>query len=269
MGGTQAGSGGAENTGGSNGGSNNGGSSAAGGSGATGGADDDYNPCPPAGTPCVIMPFGDSLTQGDHGNNTADGSYRPRLFHLALEDSHSVTFVGQASNGPDLVDGVAFPKNHDGFPGYSIDGGGPFPGITSFAAEHIATYQPHIVTLMIGTNDVASEIDLENAPTRLGNLLDVILDADPELLLVVAQITPSKYDDAYDARVASYNAAIPPLVEARASAGKHIRMVDMYSAFLDNPEYKNEYFGDNVHCSNAGYDAMGDVWFEEIGLLFR
>jgi lysophospholipase L1-like esterase len=236
--------------------------------GGSGGAMSDYNPCPAKGAPCTIMPFGDSLTQGDHGDNTADGGYRPPLFHLALAHGQSITFVGQGSNGPDMVDGTAFPKHHDGFPGFSIDGGGPFPGITSFAADHIKMYKPQIVTLMIGTNDVASQIDLANAPTRLGHLMDVILEADPNLLLVVAQVSPSK-DDMFNTRAATYNAAIPGLVKTRADAGKHIVTVDMWSAFMQNANYRTEYLNDIVHCKNAGYSKMADVWYAGIGSLFR
>jgi len=242
----RAGAGGSAGAGGTGGGSIDGGASSE-----AGGAVTDYDPCPAKGTACAIMPFGDSLTQGDHGDNTADGGYRPPLFHLALASSQTITFVGQASNGPDMVDGVAFPKHHDGFPGFSIDGGGPFPGITSFAADHIKMYKPNIVTLMIGTNDINSQIDLANAPTRLGHLMDVILDADPKLLLVVAQISPSK-DDGFNARAMTYNSAIPGLVKTRAGSGKHIATVDMWTAFMQNTNYRTEYLNDLVHCKNAG-----------------
>jgi len=263
------GSGGRAGAGGSGGSMGGGaGTTDAGTSDGSGGSLSNYNPCPVKGIPCAIMPFGDSLTEGDHGDNTADGGYRPPLFHLALAHTQSITFVGQASNGPDMVDGAAFPKQHDGFPGFSIAGGGPFPGITSFAADHIKMYKPQIVTLMIGTNDVASQIDLANAPTRLGHLLDVILEADPNLLLVVAQISPSK-DDVFNARAATYNAAIPGLVKSRANAGKHIVTVDMWSAFMQNANYRTEYLNDLVHCKNAGYAKMGDVWYAGIGALFR
>jgi lysophospholipase L1-like esterase len=251
-------------SGGAGGGAGAGGSSSSG----DGGAVTDYNPCPAKGTACAIMPFGDSLTYGDHGNNTNDGGYRPQIFHLALTHAQTITFVGQAMNGPDMVDGVTFPKHHDGFPGFSIDGGGAFPGITSFAADHIKMYKPQIVTLMIGTNDVASQIDLANAPTRLGHLMDVILDADPKLLLVVAKISPSK-DDAFNARAATYNAAIPGLVKSRADAGKHVAMVDMWTAFMANANYRTEFLNDPVHCTNAGYAKMGEVWYAGIGVLFR
>src|SRR6185369_8830231 len=107
-----------------------------------------------------------------------------------------------------------------------------------------------------------------NAPTRLGHLMDVILDADPKLLLVVAQISPSK-DDAFNARAMTYNARIPGLVKSRADAGKHIATVDMWTAFMQNANYRTEYLNDLVHCKNAGYSKMGDVWYAGVGALFR
>jgi lysophospholipase L1-like esterase len=228
----------------------------------------DYDPCPPRGTPCAIMPLGDSLTFGDHGDNTNDGSYRPQLFHLTLREQHSITFVGQGVNGPDMVDGQPFPKNHDGFPGFTIDDGPATPGITGLAADHVKTYKPHIVTLMIGTNDVVLENEVEDAPARLGHLIDLLVEADPNLLVVVAQIPPGK-DDAINARAETYNAAIPGVVAARARAGKHVAIVDMYAAFTQNPNFKADYVNDLVHPTQVGYDVMGDTWFALLGPLFR
>ncbi|HEV8244702.1 MAG TPA: hypothetical protein VGP93_03005, partial [Polyangiaceae bacterium] len=101
--GPQGGSAGSAASAGSGGSSGASGSSGTTGTGGVGGALTDYDPCPDQGTPCAIMPFGDSLTQGDHGDNTADGGYRPFLFHLALAQSQAITFVGQGSNGPDTV----------------------------------------------------------------------------------------------------------------------------------------------------------------------
>src|SRR5436190_12856238 len=40
-----------------------------------------YDPCPAAGTPCAVMPLGDSITEGA---GSSGGGYRPPLFHLAL-----------------------------------------------------------------------------------------------------------------------------------------------------------------------------------------
>jgi lysophospholipase L1-like esterase len=228
-----------------------------------------YNPCPAQGAPCVILPLGDSLTWGDRGDTTAVGGYRAALFHLALAHTQSITFVGERVSGPALVDGAPFPAQHDGFAGYAIeDGGGAYAGITKFTASHVKQYKPNIVALMIGTNDVNLKIDLPNAPVRLGILLDTILAADPNVLLVVAQIPPSK-DELFNANAHAYNAAIPGLVKTRADAGKHILMVDMYTAISANPNFKTEYLNDLLHMKDAGYSKIAEVWYAKIGTLFR
>src|SRR6185369_14319936 len=52
-----------------------------------------FNPCPPVGMECKIMPLGDSITLGSHGPNT-------------------VMVNGTATN---------FPKGHEGYSGDTID----------------------------------------------------------------------------------------------------------------------------------------------------
>lgn len=43
---------------------------------------------------------------------------------------------------------------------------------------------------MIGTNDIAQNPDLPNAPKRLGGLIDKLVMHAPDALIVVATITP-------------------------------------------------------------------------------
>jgi hypothetical protein len=268
-GGSQA-SGGSRATGGSqaSGGSNaSGGSQASGGASGTGdGGGAAYNPCPPQGSPCKIMPLGDSITAGA---GSADlGSYREPLFHLSLVHNQSITFVGGIDYGPDTVDGVAFPRHCEGHGGFTIDDGGGRWGLSNLVPNALTTHKPHIVTLMIGTNDVDIQLDLANAPARLGHLLDSIATTNPDLLLVLSTIVPTT-DDAENVRVVAYNDAMPAMVKARADAGKHIVLVDMYGAFKANPSFKTEYMNDKLHPKEAGYAKMADVWYAAIGGLFH
>jgi len=232
-----------------------------------------YNPCPPKGgaadggtVPCSIMALGDSITDGAGG--TLGGSYRPPLFHLALSHQQTITFVGGSMNGPNMVDGVTFPKGHEGHSGFTIDDGGGRTGIHNLTTPAMNMYHPNIITLMIGTNDTDIMLDLPNAPMRLGGLMDTILTNDPKVLLVVAQIVPTK-DDNENIRVKAYNDAIPALVKARADAGKHVIMVDMYGGFQADANYKTDYMNDNLHPKDPGYVKMGDIWYAAIGPLFR
>ncbi len=259
--GSNAGDGGASGFGGAAGGGAAGKGGASGSAGAAGsGGASGYQPCPTSG-PCKIMPFGDSITQG---YNVA-GGYRAPLFHLALAASRDITFVGSASDySVPMVDGVTFPKNHEGHGGYTIEGNN---GIAPFVNTSIPNYQPHIITLMIGTNDINGNISVSSAPTRLGSLLDAIHTRDANILVVLAQIVPSRTDGTNNA-IKTYNAAMPGLVSTRVTQGQHIVLVNMYTAFTTDSNYKNSLLGDNLHPNQTGYNLMADVLVRGAGPLF-
>jgi len=123
--------------------------------------------------------------------------------------------------------------------------------------------------LMIGTNDVdTGETDI---PMRLGMLVDTILNADPKVLVVVAQIVPQQtaVPDTLNMKVQAFNAAIPALVKTRADAGKHVTMVDMYGAFVANPSFSMALLFDRLHPTPAGFDVMAATWYAAIGPLLR
>jgi lysophospholipase L1-like esterase len=240
-----------------------GGGGGSGGSGGSGGTAP-YNPCPSNGDPCRIMPLGDSITEG---YGTLDGAgWRPPLFQLSLMHQQNITFVGSLQNGPDTVDSVPFPKNNEGHGGYTIDDSGGWLGLYPHIQTWLTTTPPDIVLLMIGTNDVQGSLDLANAPTRLGLLLDRIATYAPSALIVVAQPIPT-VDDALNQKVMTYGAAIPGVVKTRTDAGKHIITVDMYRAFSRNANFKTEYYHDKVHPNDAGYLVMTTTWYDAVGSL--
>ncbi|WP_437911237.1 SGNH/GDSL hydrolase family protein [Sorangium sp. So ce302] len=233
---------------------------AAGGSAGAGGGPS-FQPCPASGS-CKIMPFGDSITQGF---NVA-GGYRAPLFHLALEANRDITFVGSASDySVPMVDGVTFPRNHEGHGGWTIEGNN---GIAQLVGTSIPNYKPNIITLMIGTNDINGNINLADAPNRLGKLLDSIFMRDPNILVVLAQIVPTRTDGTNNA-IKAYNAAMPDLVSTRVSKGQHIVLVDMYTAFTNDTNYRQSLLGDNLHPNQAGYNRMAEVWFQALSPYLR
>jgi lysophospholipase L1-like esterase len=222
----------------------------------TAGASSAYRPCPTDGSACKIMPFGDSITDGF---GTA-GAYRVELFRLAQEAGKNITFVGTGSNGPALVGGVAFPQKHEGHSGFTIAPAGGRSGISPLVATVMPQFTPHVVTLMIGTNDAIDDYDMSGAPARLGALLDSIFAQLPNVLIVLGQPIPSQ-DDALNLRLQAYNAALPAIVEARADAGRHILLVDMYAPFTANPSYKTALLKDTWHPNEAGHAILGARWF--------
>lgn len=261
MGGASGGSAGSAGSGGSAG---TGGSAGSGGSG--GGAA--YNPCPTNGDACSIMPLGDSITDGCCGENTLSqgAAYRLELFRLSLTNNKKLTFVGSHSSGPNMVDNVAFPKKQEGHSGWTIADGAGRDGLQDQVAGWLKATPPHIITLMIGTNDIGTNNDLPNAAQRLGVLIDTIVQTTPNALLVVAQIVPTQSDND-NTKVKAFNAGIPAVVKARADAGKHVVLVDMYGAYTKNADYKTKYLANGLHPSDVGYGVMANVWWEAIGNL--
>lgn len=217
---------------------------------------DDYQACPTDGSVCKVMPFGDSITDGFG----VGGAYRVELFRLAHAAGKNITFVGSLSNGPAEVDGVPFPPNHEGHSGFTIDPAGGRSGISPLVGTVMPQFTPHIVLLMIGTNDAIDDIDMQNAPARLGNLIDSIYDELPSVLIIVARPIPSR-EDPLNTRLLTYGQSIPRVVEARAAAGRHIDVVDMYPVIADNPDYKTELLQDTWHPNAAGHALLGTAWF--------
>jgi lysophospholipase L1-like esterase len=213
----------------------------AGGAGASG----DHEPCPATGEPCRILPLGDSITFG----LGYAGGYRVELFRRAHADGKSITFTGSLSNGPSMVDGEPFPRRNEGHSGWKIDQVADL--IPSPALQEL----PHIVLLMIGTNDVAQNDELANAPERLDALIDRLVTNVPDALIVVATIPPLSFGGN---GIESYNAAIPARVEARAAAGEHVLLVDVFTGFPTSE------LGDGVHPNQRGYERIAGVWYEAI-----
>jgi lysophospholipase L1-like esterase len=228
------------------------------GNGSDGGGTDasSYAPCPANGNPCKILPLGDSITWGIQ----YDGAYRVELFSKAVAAGQNITFTGSLSNGPTTVSGKPFPKKNEGHSGWTIDQDASL--IPSPAVDTSSGGIPNIILLMIGTNDVYASSGQSTMSNRLGTLLDKIIDAAPDALLVVAKITPLTIGN-YTATIKTYNDAIPGLVQKRAAAGKHVILADMNTGFNTSTMMST----DGVHPNQTGYNFMGDQWYSVIGSL--
>lgn len=88
------------------------------------------------------------------------------------------------------------------------------------------------------------------------------------LFKIVAQLVPSR-NTAGEARVQDYNAATPSLIQERAEKGLHIIGVDMHSAITANDKWKTEYYNDDLHPKEAGFDVMANVWWEAISKYLK
>jgi lysophospholipase L1-like esterase len=206
-----------------------------------------YNPC--KASPCIILPLGDSITNGY--SSTDDAGYRSALFALIVAANQNVTFTGSLSNGPSTVSGKTFPKNHEGHDGITVTG---ITGWVPPAKAFIAT--PHIVLLHIGTNDMTSNADPSTTASQLDVLVGNLVKAAPDALIVVAKIVPLGYSNT---NYTSYIGKIPGIVSAHAAKNEHVVMVDMST--LPTSDIRGS---GNVHPTDKGYADMANIWYEAI-----
>jgi lysophospholipase L1-like esterase len=217
-----------------------------------GGAGGGYNPC--KASPCKILPLGDSITQGV--NSTDLGGYRSPLFKLAVAANQNITFTGTQMGGPTTVSGKTFPRNHEGYSGYTVESGYSTygtPGISDKIPSPAFNTMPDIVLLHIGTNDLTSSNAKSTVADRLDKLLTKIVGVAPDALIVVAKVIPLGYTSSdWD----TYNSKIPGLVQTHAGKGEHMIMVDMSKL------PSNQLSG--VHPTDTGYATMASYWYDGI-----
>jgi lysophospholipase L1-like esterase len=218
---------------------------ASGGSG--GGASGAFDPCPPKGEACKILPLGDSITDGI-GTNTTGGGYRVQLFKSSVADGKTITFVGGSANGPMMVDGMPFPRNHEGHSGWTIG-----QVDMQLIPDPALNTNPHIVLVHLGTNDMYQMPN--GAADRLDTLVGAIVADQPNALVAVSNIIP--FPQAAST-VMTFNAAVPGVVKKHADAGKHVIFVDQFADFPTSE------LGDGVHPNQTGYERMGRKWYDAI-----
>ena len=219
-----------------------------------------FAPCPTDGTPCRIMPLGDSITDGIDPtmNYVSNAGYRLELFRQAVLGGHAITFVGtRPPNGPTgNVEGQPFPRSHEGISGNTIQ------QVSARVAAALAANPPHIVLLQIGTNNLYNGM-APDVPGQLASLIDQITDDAPDALVAVAQVTPLGGQFPNNG-VDEYNAAIPGIVQERVDAGKHLIIVDQFTRIASTPNFVATLLPDNIHPNPTGYAILGETWYEAI-----
>jgi lysophospholipase L1-like esterase len=193
-----------------------------------------------------LMPLGDSITDGWQ----EPGAYRIELSRLLLEAGRPVDFVGSLVNGPESLPD----KDHEGHNGWRIQ------DLAAAMNPWLDANQPDVVLLMIGTNDVLSNRDLPNAPTRLSALIDQVLSRVPSATVFVAAI-PRLQNPVDDQEVQDYNAAVPGVVQAKRNAGLNVHFVDQYPAVAANQ------LPDGVHPDAAAHRNIAANWFTALSTV--
>lgn len=199
--------------------------------------------CPPVSVAYRVMPLGDSITYGVDGSGaTNNGGYRGPLWNDLGGNAISTVDVGSQQSGP-----AGSFQNNEGHSGWRID------QISASVVGWLTTYQPRVVLLHIGTNDIEQNYNVANMPARLNSLINQVTSTSPSAIVVVAQILPLA-NQALNSDVQSYNSAIPGIVQSDAASGKHVYMADMYDAVPAS------LLPDGIHPSTQGYSQMATVW---------
>ncbi len=192
-----------------------------------------------------IMPLGDSITFGVR--SSSGGGYRLPLWEEIAATHLHVTFVGSRNSGPASLPDTA----NEGHPGWRID------QISIHVVAWLEKYQPQIILLQIGTNDIIQNYHVATAPQRLLSLLTLITATLPSATVIVAEVTPLG-NPRLNAEIIAYNSRIPALVSGLRAQGRHVRSVDMYDAVPVGDVL------DRIHPDDQGYSLMAAVWYKAL-----
>ena len=241
----------------------------------------------PVSSDVKIMALGDSITDG----YWTGGGYRKYLYHELEEMGYSnIDMVGPKGSNSESFQyqgqTVTYDGNYAGYSGYAIQyitGTETRQGILETISSDygngnmIETYDPDVVLLQIGTNDVLSNYN-DGITDRLENLVDTILaDMDGENDMLYVSTIPNiniaeRYDwlwaygmyypndpAAFTAKIQgcidSYNASIQTLVAKKQAEGAKISFADIHSVIDETTDMY-----DGVHPNETGYEKMGNYW---------
>ncbi|RCX19260.1 lysophospholipase L1-like esterase [Anaerobacterium chartisolvens] len=196
-------------------------------------------PSAAAASPIKIMPVGDSCTEGMGDPNM--GSYRTDLYSHYKNAGLSIDFVGSNQRGPSTLPD----RDNEGHSGWTI------PQVASNINNWLNTYNPDVVLLWIGGNDILIGGGV-NA-TGLSNLIDQITNLKPNIKLFVSDYYP------WPDIVKPYNELIPGIVKQKADAGKSVYFVKLSSVdFIKSSDLSS----DNLHLNTTGYSKIAKIWYD-------
>jgi lysophospholipase L1-like esterase len=200
---------------------------------------------PAQADPLKIMAIGDSLTKGIGSTHRA--GYRLEFLARMKAAGVDVDMVGSFHDGPKEID-----RDHQGHQGQGV------AKLDEVSFEELRRERPNAVILMIGTNDAKEKSLVPEAfRIRYSVLLDRIL-AESHVKLVAATIPPTRFGRKAKL-INGINGIIKSEVEKRASAGKAVRLVDVYSLIEGRAD-----FVDNLHMNDAAYAKVGDAFADAL-----
>lgn len=200
--------------------------------------------------PVNIMPLGDSITFGVPAL-AAPGGYRAPLIALLTNANYQVNYVGTARGNPPSDGLNVWHEGHSG---------GRLAGVTALMAGVFDEVdEPDIILLMLGTNDYGAG-QSAGATNRLNLLITELATRRPNSKIIVTPLTLRTDNSALWSQIQSeYNAHIPNIVAAHASAGRQVYLANVNVGFDASC-----LSADGLHPNVKGYSVMATNWFSAI-----
>ncbi len=197
------------------------------------------------GSQIKVMPLGDSITDG----GVVLGGYRVELWNkLVAQDGDNLFFVGSMYNGAGDI-------AHEGHIGWEIG------QIDGSVGTWVSNYQPDIILLHIGTNDLDHGATAEVMAQRLSSLIGHIFAAKPNTYVIVSSIIVSTHGE--KGTWVGYNSSIPGIVAQYRGQGRKIIQLDMSQTLTEGD------LADGLHPTATGYSKMANAWYPVVSTIYR
>jgi lysophospholipase L1-like esterase len=234
--------------------------------------------------PIRIMALGDSITAGvgARGVDVGGGGYRGELENLLDAAGYRYQMTGSRS---DYSNGVHAPA-HEGWPGYVVRSLRSDPGhelLGPVTANAVDAYDPDVILLMAGTNDLlrlerhSAGYTVDGIVDGMDALLGQIFFDKPRVHVILAGVVSSpdisgctveRFDGVVTPECpADGSASLATLVQKYRKLGFDIALAPRMDAAVPRDR---QHFPDGIHPSgDGGYAAVARVWMSAIAAETR
>lgn len=250
---------------------------------------------PTSGDTLKVMCIGDSITDGFVPEYA--GSYRKFICNDLTKMGYNVDMVGVkddymlSGTEPHTGESFEYDNANVGYSGYSVKS---YPGRNGIyevleSTNCLSELKPDVVTLMIGTNNIIDNHDMDATLDDMDELINFILRNIPDdsILIVsgIQQLDPNR-SEVYDwfsnyRHSADWQTSVSD-EEAEAAVRKNVDDFNAYiftltsqlraqddsigsriyymGDYVIGEELTGEYLFDGVHPNNEGYAMIGHAW---------
>ncbi|MFK8185844.1 MAG: PA14 domain-containing protein [Phormidesmis sp.] len=200
-----------------------------------------------------ILPLGDSITRA---GGEYDSYRRPLWQQLIANGYNKVDFVGsQGQIGPNAK--TDFDDDNEAYGGFRAD------QIAANIGSWATSAQPDIVLLHLGSNDMIQGQSVDSTIDDIIDIIDTLRTINPNVAVLLAQITPS-VDSRGGQQIEALGNAIPSIVNARNTAESPIILVDQRTGFSATDDTY-----DGLHPDQGGEIKMANRWYDALTALFN